>query len=263
MVLYFSGTGNSQFVVSQIAKLLQDDDVISINRYLKAGGETTLASKRPLLFVAPTYCWRLPRVVVRWIMRTTFKGSQSAYFILTCGGSCGNAAHYARRLCAKKNLRFCGLAPIVMPENYQALFSTPSQAQCQAIIQHAAPRIAAVAEQIRAGARLDTPPVSMLGKLQSGPVNPLFYALFVHDRGFRVSESCVSCGKCARRCPMNNIDLPKGRPIWKGNCTHCMACIAGCPTGAIAYKDRSAGRHRHYMMDDALCWEVETRSDAE
>lgn len=45
------------------------------------------------------------------------------------------------------------------------------------------------------------------GKRISGPFNPLFYNLAIHHKGFTVSDDCVSCGKCARRCPLNNIDL--------------------------------------------------------
>ena len=36
--------------------------------------------------------------------------------------------------------------------------------------------------------------------------------------------------------------------------THLMACIGGCPTEAIEYTSKTKGRHRHHMMQDALCW---------
>ena len=77
-----------------------------------------------------------------------------------------------------------------------------------------------------------------------------FYALFVHDKGFAASEACVSCGKCAQRCPLNNIRISDGKPVWNGNCTHCMACIGGCPTEAIEYKFISKGKRRYYMMEE-------------
>lgn len=254
MVYYFSGTGNSQLVAIQIAKMLADGEAVSINQFLKAGKKAVIQSKRPLVFVAPTYSWRMPKVVAQWIMEGSFDGSRDAYFILTCASSCGNAAAYAEQLCAKKGLHFRGLAPVVMPENYLALFPTPNESECRAIVEKAGPRIAALAEQIRSGESFGRLPVSFGGKLQSGPVNPLFYALVVHDKGFSVSDRCISCGKCALRCPLNNIELANGKPVWKGNCTHCMACIGGCPTEAISYRSKSKGRHHHYIMNDALGW---------
>lgn len=249
MVLYFSGTGNSQFAADRIAENI-GDEVVSINHYLKTGEKVTIESKRPLVFVTPTYSWRIPRVVEQWIENTRFEGSLDAYFVLTCGGSCGNAGAYAQKLCDKKGMRFCGLASILMPENYLALFTTPSESQCRAIVENAKPHIDALAETIRSGERFDAPAVSLAGKLESGPVNPLFYALFVHDKGFSISDRCISCGKCALRCPLDNIDLVNGKPVWKGSCTHCMACIGGCPAQAIEYKSKSKGQHRHYIMAD-------------
>lgn len=254
MVLYFSGTGNSQYAALRLAEMIGEGEPVSINRYLKSGERAVLRSDRPLVFVAPTYSWRMPRIVEQWIVETGFLGAKTAYFVLTCDGGVGNAAAYAERLCAKKGLTFCGLAPVRMPENYLALFPTPSEAECRSIIERADPVLEALAEKIRSEQPFSAPPVSLGGKLESGPVNPLFYKLFVHDRGFRVSERCVSCGKCAQRCPLNNIALLDGRPVWNGNCTHCMACIGGCPTGAIEYGSKSKERHRHYIMEDALCW---------
>lgn len=40
--------------------------------------------------VAPTYAWRIPRVVQNWIERTALNGSRDVYFVLTCGENiCG------------------------------------------------------------------------------------------------------------------------------------------------------------------------------
>ena len=250
MIFYFSGTGNSQLAGMQIAEIT-GDQLISINRSLKAGKKESFQSERPLVFVAPTYAWRIPKVVEAWIRKNCFTGCRDAYFVLTCGGSCGNAAVYAKKLCAEKGLRFCGLAAVVMPENYLAMFPTPDEAECRKIVEKAKPEIAALAAQIQAGEPFGWQPVSLAGRLESGPVNPLYYAFCVHDRGFTVSEHCVSCGKCAERCPLNNIELDGGKPVWNGNCTHCMACIGGCPTEAINYQSKSQRRHRHYIMDDS------------
>ena len=249
MIFYFSGTGNSQLAAKQIAKAV-GDEVVSINHLLKEGKESSFYSERPLVFAAPTYAWRLPKVVTQWISRTRFTGNQNAYFILTCGGDCGNAAAYAKRLCEKKGFAFCGLASVVMPENYLAMFPTPDEAESRAILEKAKPRIAALAGHIKNGEPFANNRVSALGRLLSGPVNGLFYTFQVHDRGFTVSDACVSCGKCVRRCPLNNIELVSGKPVWNGNCTHCMACIGSCPTAAIAYKTKSEGRHRYDIMED-------------
>lgn len=252
MVFYFSGTGNSQLAAIQIAEAI-GDEVVSINYYLKEGKKAVFRSEKPLVFVVPTYSWRIPKVAEQWIRQADFQGCQDTYFVLTCGGSIGNAAVYAKRLCTAKGLRFRGVAGVPMPENYLALNPTPDEAECQAIVSAARPHLDGLAKLIAAGEPFPVQQVSFTDKVKSGPINPLFYALYVHDKGFSTSSACTSCGKCAQRCPLNNIDLAGGKPVWKGTCTHCMACIGGCPAEAIEYKNVSKGRHRHYLMDDSRC----------
>lgn len=249
MVFYFSGTGNSQRAAKQMASRL-GDEIISINQCFKKGEKNTFHSKRPLVFVVPTYAWRMPRAVERWIRETRFEGNRNAYFVFSCGGSVGNAAAYAKKLCVDKGLQFLGLALVVMPNNYVALSNTPDAAECTAILEKARERVASLSVLIQKGEPFPDTPISFKDRMNSGPVNGLFYTLFVRDKGFAVSDACISCGKCAGRCPLNNIRMADGKPVWKGNCTHCMACIGGCPVEAIEYKSASKGNRRYYIMED-------------
>lgn len=250
MVLYFSGTGNSQFVALRLAKLLGEDEAVSINRYLKSGVKAEFHADRPLVFVAPTYAWRLPKVVSDWIEAARFDGNRNAYFILTCGGSVGNAAAYAKKLCVKAKLQFFGLSLIPMPNNYVALSDTPGEPECRELLQAAQDKTEALASLIQRGAPFPETTFSWKDRIISGPVCSLFYTFFVHDKGFAATEACVSCGKCAQRCPLNNIKIANGKPVWNGRCTHCMACIGGCPTEAIEYKKVSKGNRRYYIMEE-------------
>ena len=249
MIFYFSGTGNSQLAAKQIAAEL-GDELVSINHCLKSGKKMKFQSNRPLVFVAPTYAWQLPKVVTQWIREMKFEGNQDAYFILTCGGSVGNAAAYARKLCEEKNLRFLGLSLVAMPNNYVALSNTPDESECEVILEKAKKRIASLSAHIQKGEPLPGSSISFKDRMYSGPINALYYPLLVHDKGFAASDACISCGKCALRCPLNNIRMLDGKPVWNGNCTHCMACIGGCPTEAIEYKSASRGNRRYYIMED-------------
>jgi len=81
--------------------------------------------------------------------------------------------------------------------------------------------------------------------LKSGIVNTAFYRFFIKAKPFSASDTCVSCGKCADACPLGNIQLQEGTPVWDAQCTHCMACICGCPTNAIEYGKASRGKPRY------------------
>lgn len=251
MILYFSGTGNSRWAARQLAEHLGDGDIVSVNDALREGSAPALRSERPFVVVAPTYAWRLPRVVDAWLRDARLEGSRDVYFVLTCGGSVGNAAKHARALCRDKGLRHRGLAEVVMPENYVALYDVPDEETCERLLDAARSQLEGLAARIAAGEPLPETRPTAKDRLRSGPVNAAFYPALVHDRAFAATDACTSCGLCAARCPLNNIALEGGRPVWKGTCTHCMACIGGCPAEAIEYGEKSKGRRRYYLKEDA------------
>ena len=54
-----------------------------------------------------------------------------------------------------------------------------------------------------------------------------------HPKGFRITDSCIGCGKCQKSCPQQCIE--KGRPyvIQQAHCLHCGLCYENCPVKAI------------------------------
>ncbi len=66
MILYFSGTGNSRYIANTLGALL-DDEVVSINQYLKTKGYGNFHSGTPYVFVTPTYMSRMPMKFVKFI----------------------------------------------------------------------------------------------------------------------------------------------------------------------------------------------------
>lgn len=248
MILYFSGTGNSHYAAHTIGRIT-DDKVVSINEFLKNGSRDTLKSDKPFIFVCPVYAWRMPKVVDDFIKNTHFSGSNKAYFVLTCGGEAGNSVHYTKKVCNEKGLDFCGFASVIMPGNYIAMFPTPDKVQADEIIRKADPKILDIAERIKNGQPLPDEKITLRGRLRSSIVNPLFYSTCVSAKGFYSTNDCSSCGKCAKLCPLNNIEIAEGKPHWGESCTHCMACICGCPNEAIEYKDKSKGKPRYYNKE--------------
>ncbi len=84
--------------------------------------------------------------------------------------------------------------------------------------------------------------VGAFAKASSGLINTLFYPLVVSARKFYAADVCIGCGKCTEVCPLNNVSLKDGKPLWEDQCTHCMACICKCPKEAIEYGNRSKGK---------------------
>lgn len=49
-----------------------------------------------------------------------------------------------------------------------------------------------------------------------------------------IKKRCVKCGKCARSCPADCIDVASGR-IDNERCVRCMNCVAACPLESIGF----------------------------
>lgn len=91
------------------------------------------------------------------------------------------------------------------------------------------------------------------------PFNPVWCKYKLRARDFYTTDQCIGCGKCVRLCPLNNITLKDGRPVWSDQCTHCMACIGNCPTEAIEYgtitqekEPYNFGKYR-YVVEKPAC----------
>ena len=244
MILYFTGTGNSAHVARRLGALLHDE-VEDLFSRLRERDHSSLYSDDAWVIVTPTYAWRIPRIVMDWLECTELVGSRRVYFVMTCGDGIGSAGKHAASFCKSRGLTYCGCAPVIMPENYIAMFDAPQEAEARRIVAAAEPEIGRLAACIAGGEAFPEPDTGIGDRLLSGVVNRGFFSLWVRDRKFRVSAACVGCGLCSRVCPMRNIELVAGKPQWNGSCTHCMACITRCPVSAIEYGRISSGKPRY------------------
>ena len=246
MILCFSGTGNSKYVAQRIADAL-GDEILNLNDRIKASDTSPVETGERLIIVTPTYAWRIPRVVRDWLLKTKLHGAKQACFVMTCGSEIGNADKYNRDLCVEKGLVCMGTAQIVMPENYIAMFSAPHADKARQIVAQAEPSIDRAIAAIQRNQSFAPTRNNLYDRFMSGPVNPIFYKFFVKADAFAASGACIGCGQCAKRCPMNNVTLKDGKPVWGRNCTHCMACICYCPKEAIEYGKKSVGQPRYHF----------------
>lgn len=244
MIIYFSGTGNSRYCAQMLGDKLEDE-VVDCFHYIRDGITAELISEKPWVFVSPTYCWQLPHIFEEFIRTSCFNGCKEAYFVMTCGSDIGNAGKKIRALCEEVGLSYRGVLPVVMPENYIAMFEVPQPEIAKRIVLVAKRSVLQAVRRIRKGESFPSKKVHFLDRLKTGPVNPLFYKLFVKAKAFYATDACIECGKCADVCVLNNISINDGKPQWGDACTHCMACICNCPVQAIEYGKKSLGKPRY------------------
>ncbi len=70
-------------------------------------------------------------------------------------------------------------------------------------------------------------------------VNPIFREVYTvggaenQPKGYRITQSCVSCGACLEHCPQKCITPGDPYRIQQEHCLHCGACYEICPNGAV------------------------------
>lgn len=244
MILYFTGTGNSEYVADRVGRGT-GQEVRPLMERIRDKDCSEIKSDDPWIVCAPTYGWQLPHLLRDWLKQARLSGSNIIYFVMTCGGEIGNAPKYNGRLAAEMKMEYMGTAEILMPENYIAMYDAPEEDEARQIIKQAEPAIDEVIEIIKEGGIIEPPSPGLTGKIKSSIVNPAYYPLLVNSKKFYAKDSCTGCGLCEKLCPIESISMKDGRPVWNGNCTHCMACICHCPEEAIEYGKKSEGKPRY------------------
>ena len=244
MILYFTGTGNSEYCARFIADRI-GDECFDLGERIRVKDFAPFESEKPWIICVPTYAWRIPAVVTELIEKAELKGSKELYFVMTCGGQIGKAEKYNKALCDKTGKTYKGTAKVKMAENYLAMFEVTTPDEEETLMKEANASLEQVSALIMKGESLPTVREGAIGNILSGVVNDMFNKYYLKDDLFLVKDNCISCGLCAKKCPLGNVEIKDGKPEWKGNCPHCMACICNCPVEAIEYGKKSEGKRRY------------------
>lgn len=78
-------------------------------------------------------------------------------------------------------------------------------------------------------------------------MEPIYNNKVRKTSNFVLEDTCVGCGLCAKKCPVNAIEMQNGKPKWiKDKCVMCLGCLHRCPKFAIQYKNRTKN-HGQYI----------------
>ena len=247
MILYFSATGNTRFVAHRLAASLGDEALDLLDR-IKRDDCAPIHSDRPFVICAPTYVCEMPRFLSDHLRKTPLVGNSKVYFVFTSGGYSGISGVLANHLMRRKGLRYMGCADLTMPRNYIANDHYPEldTPEIERRIRTATEAVDGIAAAIRRGERLKSRHVWLAEVLITLPFNPVWVRVRQGVGDFHATDKCVGCGKCARLCPLNVIEIVDGKPAWRGkSCAHCMSCIQNCPVQAIEYGQITQKKKRY------------------
>ncbi len=240
MILYFSATGNCKYVSSRIASAT-GQEAVSIVDCIRQGEYSF--SDDSIGIVSPTYFWGLPSIVKEFLEKAAFN-TDYLYFISTYGttpGASGYAAGQAihgRTIDAFYSVRMADtwtpIFDLSTPEK-AAVFTKATEAQIYRVIRRISER--------RTNRHMSPRVPAFLVETISQPIYDKSIRRTAH---FHVEDSCIGCGLCAKKCPVQAIEMQASKPVWvKDKCVMCLGCLHRCPKFAIQY-GRNTKKHGQY-----------------
>lgn len=260
MIFCFSGTGNSLLVARELASrtghavtMLERELLSHPSRHL-----FELSEGEDVIWVFPVYSWGVPPVVRRFIRKAKIKmlagngatlsdtdASARHWMVATCGDDIGRTDDQWRQEVGRRGWAPRGAFSVEMPNTYVCMkgFEVDSKDVERQKLAAMPGRVRAIVEAIGRGFSDSDVVRGDYAWLKTAAVYPLFRTFCMSPAPFASDAGkCVSCGLCARECPLGNIEMKEGRPQWGPACALCLRCFHGCPTRAIDYGKASLGK---------------------
>jgi ferredoxin len=258
-ILYFSGTGNTDYVARYLARKLDGAPLDVELRSIEQQAPETVSGYDFLALGFPVYKCDAPDLVQRYAARLPPGKGRGAYVFCTKGAVAGNAVRRNLRRLASRGYEPLGGTSVGMPGSDGLAFVGKGSWMAQAALRKDYDHLRAVdrlAEQMARdlsaaiGGETDD---AFRQPLPLGITGALFDRLWValYDvfsnylrRSFWVDDRCTGCNLCARICPSSSIEMVRGRPEFGAGCELCMRCIHACPQEAIQMGKWTTGKFR-------------------
>ena len=239
MILYFSATGNCKYVAGRLAEA-EGQEALSIADCFRQG--RFAFADEAIGVVSPTYDLGLPSIVREFLPRASFQTAY-LYFVATCGTTPGAIGAMANRAIRGREIDayYC----VRMPDTWTPIFDLSTPAKVAKYTRNTEAEIDRALRGVRerrVSRHMFPRTPAIFPDLFAGPI----YERVRRTKHLHVEDGCVDCGLCARKCPVQAIEMRNGRPVWvREQCVMCLGCLHRCPKFAIQY-DRRTQKHGQY-----------------
>lgn len=241
VIYYFTGTGNSMRAAVKIAQRLGDTQIISMRN---DPSEVPAADCDMIGFVYPVYHWTMPEPAVRFVERLEINPKAYVFVVAMPSFILGDACERLERILVAKGAKLSYGEKVNSVANYVLVY--PPMPSPKYVVPKAEKKLDRIAANIANRRSREIPRENVFIRgIHHKVMDPYKELQKYADVPFTISSDCISCGLCAKVCPVDNIALVEGRPTFRHKCAQCMACVSFCPKRAIGYELNKAELMEH------------------
>lgn len=250
IIYYYTGTGNSLWTARQFAQEIGDAE---LRPMVQSDNKTNTAAPDIVGIVFPVHMWGIPHQVLEFLKKMEKEPSRYYFAAGVNAGQVSRTLVQLKKFLASYGITLSTGYDIVLPSNYIPWGGPGPVDRQQARFKAAAEKIKKAAAVIRAKGK---------SPVEKGPLwqRIIFTALYKMtfgmipkmDKDFWVDEKCNTCGICVKVCPVRNIVMQAGKPVWQHRCEQCLSCIQWCPQQSIQYGKKTPGYERYHHPEVKL-----------
>jgi len=233
ITLYFSGTGNTKFIAERFsskmhAKLYSIEEHLNFSQLIKP--------EKQIALLFPIYISRCPRIFREFLLKhkKDFEGKE---LISICTQMCfsGDGARSIFDYLDKIDYKIKYAEHINMPSNISNIkFLAPKNGKAiLPKLKKACKKIDKICDNLHNGkiVKRGFNPFSRALAATQAPFVPKLDKKYKNN--VKTNSNCITCGLCAKICPMHNLSIENKKVVQHNNCTFCYRCVNNCPTKAI------------------------------
>ncbi len=233
--IYFSGTGNSRYVLEAFLKAydgesksfsIEEDGVIPV-----------IQAQEELVFAYPVQYSTVPKILNDFICENKdLWNGKKVFVIATMGLFSGDGAGVLARLLQKYGAEIVGGLHVKMPDSIgDEKVLKRSLEKNKGLVRRAAEKAEKAAIHMKNGKPMKEG-LGVLSRFAGFFGQRLYFGNKTKTYSDKLkidTKKCVGCGKCVTLCPMKNIAIEDGVCVSEDRCTMCYRCVNTCPKQAI------------------------------
>lgn len=256
LIVYFSGTGNTNLVVNKVAAELES--LGNKVKIVSCESSEEIDNDFDILGIAfPIHSSYAPSVFKEFLNKLPDGNDTPLFGIVTSGYMAGDVLTFEGKSLEKRGYKPFLYRNIIVGNNLHLPVLCPLKVTKKEKIDR---RLVRIDKQIKDIA------LKVNDRTKDLRGNDLVGRLFgaaqrsigrVHEevnfKGFTADDSCIKCLWCVNNCPSNNIVFENEKVVFGDKCIKCMRCYNFCPNRAIQMtKKTKKKRYVRYRGPEGL-----------